>query len=172
MSPRCRHSLLGGKKDFTNGRGPRGPVSLFQTIGLRNGKPQGADEDSFDWSAAILYAIMIDRFKDGDHGNTQRVQHPELDPRANFHGGDIQGIIQKLQEGYFRDLGVNVLWLSPVNQNTWGAFREYPAPHRYFTGYHGYWPIHHQQVDKRFGDLQLVQKNGRYCSCPGNKNSP
>lgn len=151
-------SLLAENNIFRMAVAQGGLFTAFQTIRLNDGKPQGVDKDSFDWPAAILYAIMIDRFKDGDPGNTQRVQHQELDPKANFFGGDIQGIIQKLEEGYFQDLGVNVLWLSPVNQNTWGAFREYPPPHRYFTGYHGYWPIHYQQVDKRFGDRQVFKK--------------
>ena len=134
--------------------------SLFQMeqkIQQRSLNPVASQSNDFYWEDAILYAIMVDRFLDGDPSNTQKVDHPELDPKANFYGGDLQGIINKLEEGYFSDLGVNVLWLSPIVQNTLGTFREYPAPHRYFTGYHGYWPIHHEQVDHRFGDLELFK---------------
>ena len=135
-----------------------GMYSYFQTIRFDQGKPPEAGNGPFCWQQSIIYAIMIDRFFDGNPENTQKVDQPGLDPRTDFHGGDIEGIIQKLEEGYFQDLGVNFLWLSPVNQNTRGAFREYPPPHRYFSGYHGYWPIHHQQVDARFGDLGLFKK--------------
>ena len=31
------------------------------------------------------------------------------------------------------------------------AYQEYPEPHRWFSGYHGYWPISLSQVDDRFG---------------------
>jgi glycosidase len=130
----------------------------FQEIPLKSLHPVAAQTPDFYWQDAILYAIMVDRFLDGDPDNTKPVDHPELDEKANFYGGDLQGIINKLEEGYFTDLGVNVLWLSPIIQNTLGAFREFPAPHRYFTGYHGYWPIHHKLVDYRFGDLELFKK--------------
>ena len=29
-------------------------------------------------------------------------------------GGDLEGIIKKLEEGYFENLGINVIWISPV----------------------------------------------------------
>lgn len=135
-----------------------GLSTYFQEIHLKSLYPVASKTPDFAWQDAVLYAIMVDRFLDGDPGNTQPVNHPELDQKANFFGGDLQGIINKLEEGYFADLGVNVLWLSPVIQNTLGAFREYPAPHRYFSGYHGYWPIHHIKVDHRFGDLKLFKE--------------
>jgi cyclomaltodextrinase len=130
----------------------------FENIPFRNGRPRSGNDVSFNWHDAIIYAIMVDRFFDGDSANTRPVPNPEVDPKANFHGGDLQGILDKLEEGYFTDLGVNVLWLSPINQNTFHAFREYPPPHRYFTGYHGYWPIDPYQVDVRFGDMKLFKK--------------
>jgi cyclomaltodextrinase len=132
--------------------------SRFHSFYLTDGQVRGSGEKSFDWHDAIVYSIMVDRFKDGDASNTRPVDNPEVDPKANFYGGDLQGILDKLNEGYFDSLGVNVLWLSPIVQNTFGAFREYPEPHRYFTGYHGYWPIESKIVDVRFGDLNLFKK--------------
>ena len=84
---------------------------------------------------------MIDRFNDGDTTNTNPVVHPELSIKANYQGGDLQGIIDKLEEGYFDSLGVNTFWVSPIVDNTNIAYQEFPPPHRYFTGYHGYWPV-------------------------------
>jgi glycosidase len=136
----------------------KGLPTLFQTIRFVNGVPAGTDKNAFTWNDAVMYSIIVDRFLDGDPENTRPVEHPELDTKANFHGGDLQGILDKLEDGYFEKLGVNVLWLSPIIQNTYGAFQEYPPPHRYFTGYHGYWPIHHEKVDDRFGDLNLFKE--------------
>jgi cyclomaltodextrinase len=136
----------------------KGISTRFQTVFLPSILLRDDHTKVFSRYDAIFYSIMIDRFHDGNPQNNQVVVHPEVLPKANFHGGDLQGILEKLMNGYFQNLGINVLWLSPVNQNTWGAFQEYPEPHRYSTGYHGYWPIHHQIVDKRFGDLDLFKK--------------
>ncbi|MFN0276272.1 MAG: alpha-amylase family glycosyl hydrolase, partial [Chitinophagales bacterium] len=65
---------------------------------------------------------------------------------------------KKIDEGYFQSLGVNSLWISPVFQNPYNAYQEYPPPHRWFSGYHGYWPISLSQVDTRFGN-NLLFKN-------------
>lgn len=134
-----------------------GQATPFQTIRLHEGTPVGAEGTPFAWHDAVIYSIMIDRFFDGDPLNTRPVDHPEVHPKANYYGGDLQGILDKMEAGYFDSLGVNVLWISPVNQNTYNAFPEYPEPHRYFTGYHGYWPIHHERVDARFGDMELLR---------------
>ncbi len=134
----------------------QGVFTPIQQVVLFDGRPGGPDSP-FTWSDAILYSIMIDRFSDGDPGNTRPVQHDSLLPPANFQGGDLQGVLAKLREGYFDSLGVNVLWLSPVIQNPDSAYREWPEPHRYYTGYHGYWPVHPTRVDARFGDMQLLR---------------
>ncbi|NNF57910.1 MAG: DUF3459 domain-containing protein [Rhodothermaceae bacterium] len=113
---------------------------------------------AFVWQDAILYQIMIDRFANGDPSRDAPVRHPEIEPPANYHGGDLQGILDKIEEGYFTDLGVNVLWLSPVYANPQTAYQEFPPPHRYYSGYHGYWPVEPRAVDPRFGDLALLRR--------------
>ena len=132
-----------------------GQTTPFQQIWLSDLSRQPAP---FVWNDAILYALMVDRFYDGDSSNNHPVQHPELLPQANFMGGDLQGVLAKLEAGYFDSLHVNTLWISPINQNTTKAHREYPPPHRYFSAYHGYWPVDHQQVDFRFGDMAVFKK--------------
>jgi cyclomaltodextrinase / maltogenic alpha-amylase / neopullulanase len=104
-----------------------------------------------DKEAMILYFLMVDRFCDGDTSNDRPVIDKDVDPRVNFQGGDLRGIQKKIEEGYFTDLGVNTLWISPITQNPPDAWTEYPAPHRKFTGYHGYWPVTLSTVDNRFG---------------------
>ena len=32
-------------------------------------------------------------------------------------GGDFVGITDKIKSGYFKDLGMNTLWLSPITKN-------------------------------------------------------
>ena len=134
-----------------------GSATNFQTVRLENGIPAGTKPFS-NWGDAIIYSIMIDRFLDGDSTNNNPIEHPELSKQANYQGGDIQGIIDKLEQGYFDSLGVNTIWISPVVDNTNNAYKEYPPPHRYFTGYHGYWPISATRVEEHFGDMQLIKK--------------
>ena len=134
-----------------------GPSTPVQTVRLYDGMPAGFAGSPDTWHDTILYSLMVDRFYDGDPRNTRLSDHPDVLPKANYWGGDLLGVLAKMEEGYFDSLGVNTLWLSPLNQNTWGTYQEYPPPHRYYTAYHGYWPIHHQQVDKRLGDMDLLR---------------
>lgn len=134
----------------------KGQNSNILSVFLKNGKAYTTKD--FTWRQAIVYSLMVDRFKDGDPKNTNPVKHPDLKPQANYMGGDIQGILDKVNDGYFDKLGINTIWITPVVDNTPNAFQEYPAPHRYYTGYHGYWPVSVEGIEERFGDLPLLKK--------------
>ena len=99
-----------------------------------------------DWHRQAIYFILIDRFHNGDSGNDGEVYRNN--PYA-YHGGDLQGIYDKLD--YLQELGVTVLWLSPVFDNRDDRFFKYWA-------YHGYWPKDFYNVEERFGDMKLLQK--------------
>jgi glycosidase len=100
----------------------------------------------------IMYFTFVDRFKNGDKSNDWFSDDKRVPDIADFNGGDIAGITQKINDGYFRDLSVSALWISPITQNPWEAYREYPEPRRWYTGYHGYWPISSSKIDTRFGN--------------------
>ena len=122
------------------------------TVWTKNGKVINNHTD-YIWQDAIIYSIMTDRFCNGDRTNDNPLNHPELHKAANFNGGDFKGITQKIQEGYFKNLGINTIWISPVNKTTNNAFQEFPPPHRYYTGYHGYWPVSSTETEPRFGSM-------------------
>jgi glycosidase len=111
-----------------------------------------------DKQSMIIYFMMVDRFMNGNLKNDAPVKDKEVDPKVNFMGGDLAGITQKVEEGYFNGLGVNTLWISPVTQNPTNAWNEYPAPHRKFSGYHGYWPVTLTTIDTRFGTSDDMKK--------------
>ncbi len=129
-------------------------------IPLEYGKPIKSSNilTRHDLHSNIMYSLMIDRFYNADSKNDIPVRDSRVADRANYQGGDIKGIIKKINDGYFADLNINMLWISPVTQNPWEAFREFPAPQRYYSGYHGYWPISSTEVDKRFGDQKTFRK--------------
>ncbi len=104
-----------------------------------------------DKQALVMYFLMVDRFNNGDKNNDHLLKDPDVLPKVNYFGGDIAGVLQKVKQGYFSDLGVNTIWISPIAQNPLGAYGENSDPHTKFSGYHGYWPISSSKVDYRFG---------------------
>lgn len=105
----------------------------------------------FDMHSMILYNAFVDRFNDADPSNDRPLNRPDVLPPADYHGGDIKGVTEKIRDGYFADLGVNTIWISPVVKNPEGAFGYWPEPESRFSGYHGYWPISFTLIDDRYG---------------------
>ena len=104
---------------------------------------------TFTWQDALIYMVMTDRFVDGDPSNDP-APLANVDPREDYHGGDLAGVTQQITSGYFDKLGITVLWLSPFNTNPSDAWVAADGVHM-VTGFHGYWPIKAREVDPRFG---------------------
>ena len=104
-----------------------------------------------DHQAQILYSLMIDRFNNGNKANDWKINSPEVLDKVDYQGGDIAGITAKIEEGFFTDLGITTIWISPITQNPYDAWGQNVNPDTKFSGYHGYWPIYSTVVDKRFG---------------------
>ncbi|MCH2213980.1 MAG: alpha-amylase family glycosyl hydrolase [Flavobacteriales bacterium] len=106
-----------------------------------------------------MYFMMVDRFVNGDQSNDLPVDDEEILPIANYFGGDLAGVNQKIEDGYFENLGVNTVWLSPIVQNPMGAYGLWDkgGVTTKFSGYHGYWPISSSQVDTRFGNDSVLK---------------
>lgn len=114
----------------------------------------------FDWRNATVYFLITDRFCNGDSLNDvnygRRVDYgSERLNAATFHGGDFKGILQKAKAGYFKDLGVDVVWMTDVYEQIhgWmsgsGAINDFPH-----YGYHGYYPLDYTQIDKNYGTVE------------------
>ena len=84
------------------------------------GKDGGAEDTPLQYGAGVGYQIMVSSFADSDGDGS----------------GDILGITKKIEEGYFNKLGVNVLWLTPIQLS---------------DSYHGYDISDYVQVDPKFG---------------------
>lgn len=128
-------------------------ISNDVLIPLQNGRVLTAAEaiTREDKHAQIMYFVLTDRFVNGDTLNDKPLNRPDVNPKVDFRGGDIAGIKQKIDDGYFGKLGVNTLWISPLNQNPTEAYGWYEPQKTKFSGYHGYWPISSSKVDSRFG---------------------
>ena len=100
----------------------------------------------------VIYFLLPDRFENGDTKNdTGGIKGDRLktgyDPthKGFFHGGDIKGLIQRLD--YIKGLGATAIWLAPI-------FKNKPVqgkPGDESAGYHGYWVTDFTTVDPHFG---------------------
>ena len=111
--------------------------------------------DTPAWSkGALMYQIFVDRFYNGDEANDVQdeeyiylgtpVKHrswdelPETFDVANFYGGDLRGVLQKLD--YLQSMGVEVIYFNPIFTS--------PSNHKYDTE-------DYRQVDKHFGGNEV-----------------
>ncbi len=134
-------------------------VSNDILVPLAKGKvlTKSAQINRHDRHAQIMYFMLVDRFKNGNTDNDRPLNSPEVHPKVDYFGGDLAGLQQVIDEGYFKKLGVNTLWISPLNQNPEGAYGYYAPKNTKFSPYHGYWPISFSKVDHRFGSNQELK---------------
>ncbi len=112
--------------------------------------PLWVEDEAFEWADGLLYFVFTDRFRNGDWGADLYDPVNGVAECANYQGGDFQGVIDALDDGYFTDLGVTALWLSPVYENPEGGYLGTDGVNQY-TGYHGYWPTDPLAIESRFG---------------------
>jgi len=117
-----------------------------------------SSSNNFNWQDGVIYFAFIDRFCDGDKNNDKKMDDPEVAELANYLGGDLDGIIKKINDGYFTKFGINILWISPVIDNPDKAYREDNPPFAKYSAYHGYWPLDIYKVEERFGTEQKLQE--------------
>ncbi len=114
-----------------------------------------ADAATFSWDNATVYFLLTDRFNNGNTSNDNSYNRGSVslsDDRATFHGGDFAGITEKIEEGYFNDLGVNAIWLSaPYEQIHGYIVGGDGSPSFAHYSYHGYYVLDYTQTDKNFG---------------------
>lgn len=107
-----------------------------------------------DWAkGAVMYQIMVDRFCNGDTTNdvvdneyayigrgVEAVkdwsENPATDGTRQFYGGDLQGVMDKME--YLRKLGVEVIYFNPIFVS--------PSNHKYDIQDYDY-------VDPHFGKI-------------------
>ncbi|GAA1512040.1 pullulanase-type alpha-1,6-glucosidase [Kribbella lupini] len=112
-----------------------------------------------DLTKERFYFLMADRFANGDKSNdagglTGDRLTTGLDPadKGFYHGGDLAGVMQKLD--YIKSLGTTSIWLTPSfkNRPVQGSGADVSA------GYHGYWITDFTQIDPHLGTNADMQK--------------
>jgi glycosidase len=95
----------------------------------------------------VIYLITPDRFVNGDTSNDivdGMLDTLDRTDKLRRHGGDIQGIIDKLD--YLKDLGITAIWVNPLLENDMKM------------SYHGYAATDLYRIDPRFGSNELYIK--------------
>ncbi len=110
-----------------------------------------------DKHTQIMYQVFVDRFNNGDTGNDRRINSPEVLPRVDYYGGDLKGITARINEGFFSELGISTIWLSPISRNPDDAWGQISDPKTKFSAYHGYWPVYVTKIDDRMGTGQELE---------------
>ena len=124
-----------------------------------------AKEVPFVWENANLYFLLTDRFNNGDTSNDVNFDRTkEPGKLRGFQGGDIKGITQKINEGYFTNLGINAIWMTPIVEQIHDGTDEGTG---LSYGFHGYWASDWTAIDPNYGtkeDLKelvaVAHKNG------------
>jgi len=114
----------------------------------------------FVWEGANLYFLMTDRFLNGNPTKEVYLNRNKTTGKLRgFEGGNLKGISQKIEEGYFDKLGVNVIWFTPIVEQIHDGVDEGTG---LSYGFHGYWARDWSAIDPNFGtkkDLaELVTK--------------
>jgi alpha-amylase len=140
-------------------------ISFTACRGTPGSSGQTSTEVPFIWENANIYFLLTDRFNDGDETNNINFGREQSTAvLRGFEGGDLKGIVAKIREGYFNDLGVNALWFTPVVEQVHGLVDEGTGA---TYGYHGYWTKDWTSLDPNFGTwenlkelVETAHKNG------------
>lgn len=119
-------------------------------------KPVDKSKTPFVWDGANLYFLLTDRFNNEDPTND--VNFDRTDETAvlrGFKGGDIKGIIKKINDGYFTDLGINAIWMTPLVEQIHGSTDEGTGV---TYGFHGYWTRDWTTLDPNFGTMDDLKE--------------
>ncbi len=127
--------ISGNLKVYYNKKGlTREPESYYHFSIVPNFKTP-------DWAkGAVMYQVFVDRFFNGDPDNdvvdneyhyvgklakkvTDWNKYPDPDGIREFYGGDLQGVIDKMD--YLKELGVDVIYMNPIFVS--------PSNHKYDT---------------------------------------
>ncbi|WP_231514823.1 alpha-amylase family glycosyl hydrolase [Oceanobacillus salinisoli] len=100
-----------------------------------------------DYSKDVIYQIVTDRFYDGNSNNnpTGSIYSSDCSNLHKYCGGDWQGIIDKITDGYLTDMGVTAIWISQPVENVYAL---HPSG---YTSYHGYWARDYKRTNPFYG---------------------
>jgi len=132
-------------------------ASLMLAFGAASAAPDLSPVKSkpFTWDNATVYFLLTDRFNNGDPSNDHAYgRKNDAAVARGFMGGDLAGVTARIKAGYFTDLGVDALWISPPVEQIHASTDEGTGVS---YGFHGYWARDFTAVDANLGTEQDVR---------------
>jgi alpha-amylase len=125
-------------------------IFLFSCNGPRKASREALGSDApFIWENANIYFLLTDRFANGNPENDLNFGRSEEPAKLRgFMGGDLAVITEKIEAGYFDELGVSAIWLTPFFEQNHGPVDEGTGK---TYGFHGYWTQDWTSLDPNFG---------------------
>ena len=109
----------------------------------------------------IVYFVIPDRFVNGNPANDnsygRRREATPLADVGSFHGGDLKGITSKLNDGWFKRLGVNALWITAPYEQIHGWVVGGKNEFKHYA-YHGYYALDFTVLDANMGTPQELRE--------------
>ncbi|QJE00779.1 alpha-amylase [Massilia forsythiae] len=110
----------------------------------------------FTWENATVYFLLTDRFNNANPANDLAYgRKADAATARGFMGGDLAGVTAKIKEGYFTDLGVDAIWITPPVENIHGSTDEGTGKS---YGFHGYWASDFTALDANLGSEQDMRE--------------
>ncbi|TNF26063.1 MAG: alpha-amylase [Deltaproteobacteria bacterium] len=108
------------------------------------------------WDNAVIYFVITDRFFNGNTANDHSYGREDDGDKeiATFHGGDLAGLTDKIEDGYFDALGVSALWITAPYEQVHGWISGNNIKH---YAYHGYFALDFTVVDKNMGTAEELR---------------
>lgn len=111
--------------------------------------PKAAAAKPFNWANATVYFLLTDRFNNGNRANDLAYgRKADGAVLRGYMGGDLAGVTAKIKEGYFNELGVDAIWITPPVEQIHAGTDEGTGKS---YGFHGYWAKDFTAVDANLG---------------------
>lgn len=126
--------------DHSYGRSAAGSGNVSKS------KDSGNKED-----AAAAYTRLAGSYAGSGESNASNYKNGI----GTFHGGDLKGLTDYIENGYFDALGTNAIWITAPYEQVHGAvcgggFKHY--------AYHGYYTLDYTEVDANMGTAEELEK--------------
>ncbi|TVX93616.1 alpha-amylase family glycosyl hydrolase [Paenibacillus agilis] len=110
-----------------------------------------------NFSTDVIYQIVTDRFQDGNPRNNPKgsLFDGTCKNLKKYCGGDWQGIINNINDGYFTGMGVTALWISQPVENIYDVINNAGVQN---TSYHGYWARDFKKTNPAHGTMEQFKQ--------------
>ncbi|MES2316309.1 MAG: alpha-amylase family glycosyl hydrolase [Pseudomonadota bacterium] len=124
-------------------------TSLAIAFSCSGALAQVAQKQPFVWENATVYFLLTDRFNNANPANDLAYgRKADGAPLRGYMGGDLAGVTAKIKEGYFNNLGVDAIWITPPVEQIHAGTDEGTGKS---YGFHGYWARDFTSVDANLG---------------------